>query len=106
MWSRMNTSRTNALVTVITLFTILANGCSPKRADIVVATIGEQPITIADYEALYVKSNGSKEHGQSASQEDREKFLDLMTKFRLKIADAYASGLAKDPHVLDRKSVV
>ncbi len=100
MWSRMNTSRRNAFVASFIVFTVLASGCSPKRADIVVATIGEQPITIADYEALYIKSNGSKEHGQSASQEDREKFLDLMTKFRLKLTDAYASGLAKDPHVL------
>jgi len=100
MRSRMNTSRTNALIAVLTLFTFLSNGCAPKRGDIVVATIGDQPITISDYEALYVKSNGSREHGQSASQEDREKFLDLMTKFRLKLADAYTNGLAKDPQVL------
>jgi len=85
------------------LFTIalLAHGCSPKHGDILVAKVGSEPITIADYEKLYEKSSGSRDQARSTSMEDREKFLGLMTNFRLKLADAYRQGLDKSPEVRD-----
>jgi len=76
------------------------SGCAPKHGDIIVASIGDSTITMADYENLYIKSNGSREMGAKATMEEREKFLDLMTKFRLKLADAYRRGLDKSPEVL------
>ena len=76
-------------------------GCSPKHSDIVVARIGDSTITMAEYENLYVKSNGSRDVGMKATMDEREKFLDLMTKFRLKLADAYRRGLDKSPEVLN-----
>ena len=72
-------------------------GCSPKQHDAVVATVGNTPITLTDYEELYIKSNASREQAAKSTQEEREKFLDLVTKFRLKLADAYNEGLDKDP---------
>ena len=80
--------------------TSLLAGCSPRHGDIVVARIGDSTITMADYESLYIKSNGSREMGAKATMEEREKFLDLMTKFRLKLADAYHRGLDKSPEVM------
>jgi peptidyl-prolyl cis-trans isomerase SurA len=79
----------------------LVAGCSPKQHDIIVAKLGDSTITLADYENLYVKSNGSREMGAKATLDEREKFLDLMTKFRLKLADAYRRGLDKSPDVLN-----
>jgi peptidyl-prolyl cis-trans isomerase SurA len=83
----------NAVVATIALLGILLGGCAPKLQDSIVAEIGNDKVTLGDYEALYVKSNGSREHGQSASLEEREQFLDLMIRYRLKLADAYAQGL-------------
>jgi peptidyl-prolyl cis-trans isomerase SurA len=74
---------------------ILILGCSPKEHDAVVATIGDEPLTLSDYEKMYVKSNGTREAGTAASQEDREKFLDLIVKYKLKLKDAYHQGLDK-----------
>lgn len=77
----------------------LISSCAPKHGEMVVATIGDDPISLPDYENLYIKSNGSREAAAATSQEDREKFLALMTKFRLKLADAYSRGLHKSAEV-------
>jgi peptidyl-prolyl cis-trans isomerase SurA len=68
---------------------LVLQGCSPKAQDMVVASVGNRDITLGEYEQLYVKSNGSREHGEQASPEDREHFLDLMINYRLKLAAAY-----------------
>lgn len=81
------------------LFVLILSGCSPKIPDTIVARVGDTPITVADFERMYVKSNGTREAGVSASQEDRERFLDLIIKYRLKLADAYDQGLQKRPDV-------
>ncbi|MBP1654703.1 MAG: hypothetical protein H6Q28_1259, partial [Bacteroidetes bacterium] len=62
-----------AAVVVLTLA-----GCSPKASEAVVASVGDEDITLTEYERMFVKSNGSREAGEKASQEEREKFLDLM----------------------------
>lgn len=84
-----------ALVSAALLYT----GCSPKAGDVVVAKIGANDVTLKDYENLYLKSSGTREQAAASTQEEREHFLDLMTKFKLKLADAYASGLDKRPEV-------
>jgi peptidyl-prolyl cis-trans isomerase SurA len=67
--------------------------CSPKQSDIVVAKIGADPVPLSEYENLYLKSAGTREQAATATQEERERFLDLLTKFKLKLSDAYDQGL-------------
>ncbi|MBI5474324.1 MAG: peptidylprolyl isomerase [Ignavibacteriae bacterium] len=74
-------------------------GCSPKAGDQIVAKVGKTDVTLRDYENLYLKSNTSREQAAASTQEERERFLDLMTKFNLKLADAYASGLDTRPEI-------
>lgn len=83
----------------ITIALFLA-GCSPKASDAVVASVENQDITLSEYERMYVKSNGSREAGEKATMEEREKFLDLMVKYRLKLADAHRDGMEKRPEVV------
>lgn len=78
---------------------LLYPGCSPKTGDVVVAKVGKNDVTLQDYENLYLKSSGNREQAAASTQEEREHFLDLMTKFKLKLADAYASGLDKRPEI-------
>jgi peptidyl-prolyl cis-trans isomerase SurA len=79
---------------------LLLAGCSPKEHEAIVAKVGDKPITLKEYEDLYVKSNGSREASAKSTQEEREKFLELVTKFRLKLTDAYQQGLDKKPELL------
>jgi len=94
-------SRTQVLhrLSVLAGSILLLAGCSPKEHEAVVATVGGKPITLKEYEDLYIKSNGSRETAAKSTQDEREKFLDLVTRFRLKLADAYAHGLDKTPDV-------
>jgi peptidyl-prolyl cis-trans isomerase SurA len=89
-----------ALVSAVVVLLVVFNGCSPKAGETVVASVGKTPITIADYEKLYERSNGSREAGVKAPQEERERFLDLMIRYRKKLADAYDRGLDRRPELM------
>ncbi|HMK38845.1 MAG TPA: peptidylprolyl isomerase, partial [Bacteroidota bacterium] len=78
----------------------MSAGCSPAEQDAIVATVGGQPIRLSEYEQQYLKSLGTREAGAATSQEDREKFLDLVVKYRLKLAGAHGEGLESRPEVL------
>lgn len=75
-------------------------GCAPKQQESIVANIGTAPITLTDFEKMYIRSNGSNALSNPVSQEERERFLDLMIKYRLKLTDAYRQGMEKRPEVL------
>jgi peptidyl-prolyl cis-trans isomerase SurA len=93
-------SNTRTLQFSFILAGLLLAGCSSKEHEAVVAKIGDRPITLKEYEDLYVKSNGSREAAAKSTQEEREKFLDLVTKFKLKLTDAYDQKLDKKPELL------
>jgi peptidyl-prolyl cis-trans isomerase SurA len=88
-----------ALVSAAVVVLVLLSGCSPKAGDTVVATVGKTPITLAEYEKLFERSNGSRDAGVKATQEERERFLDLMVRYRKKLADAYDLGLDRRPEL-------
>lgn len=88
------------IVLLAAMLSSLLAGCAPKREDVLVASIGKAPVTIADYEKLYVKSSGGSDSGATATQEDREKFLDLMVKYRKKLIDAYDKGMDRRPELM------
>lgn len=93
-----NPMRVFLSLTVI-LVTLLP-GCSPKAGDTVVANVGQHAITLADYENMYIKSNGTREQAAASTPEEREKFLGLVTNFRLKLSDAYSKGMNTRPEIL------
>lgn len=67
----------------------------------VVATVGSGSIALPEYESQYLKTLGSREAGTATSLEDRQKFLDLLVKYRLKLAGAYGAGLERKPEVIN-----
>ena len=83
-----------AVLTVVVL-----HGCSPKAQDEVVATVGPTPITLGQYESHYLKTLGTREAGEKTTLEERQKFLDLLVKYQLKLSDAYSRGMDKKPDV-------
>ena len=74
---------------------LILAGCAGSGAA-VVATIGKESLTLEDFEASYAKNNGGWEKGVAATQEERERFLDLLVKFRLKVTEATERGLLAD----------
>lgn len=61
-----------------------------------VADIAGDKISVEEFEQIYSKNNGGPEAAAKTSPEDRQKFLDLYVKFRLKVKEAYALGYGND----------
>jgi len=61
-----------------------------------VADIAGEKISLEEFEQVYAKNNGGWDVASKTSIEDRQKFLDLYVKFRLKVKEAYAFGYDKD----------
>ncbi|MBI4429364.1 MAG: peptidylprolyl isomerase, partial [Ignavibacteriales bacterium] len=79
------------LVASATFFSFI--GCSGSS---VVATIGPEKLTLDEFEETYAKNNGGWDASVTSSLEDRERFLDLIVKFKLKVLEAKSLGLLQD----------
>ena len=77
------------------VFAIGMAGCSGAY----VADIAGDKITAEEFEQVYAKNNGGWEAASKTSLDDKQKFLDLYVKFRLKVKEAYAKGYDKDPEL-------
>ncbi len=66
-----------------------------------VAVVGNQAITLEEFEELYAKNNGGWEKAAASTQEERERFLDLLVKFRLKVQEAKDRGLLQDTSLIN-----
>ena len=83
---------------ILILLTALGGfGCGASNPT--VATLGEELITMKDFETSYAKNNGGWDAGAKASLEERERFLDLLVKFRLKVKEAKSRGLLQDTSI-------
>ncbi len=76
---------------------LLVWGCDSSAP--AVATIGPETITLPEFERSYAKNNGGLEAGRASSLTQREEFLDLLVKFRLKVLEARNRGIQNDPEI-------
>ena len=76
----------------------LLAGCAGS-GPAVVAKIGDEAISLEDFEDSYAKNNGGWEKAATSTYEDRDKFLDLLVKFRLKVHEARERGLMADSSI-------
>lgn len=76
----------------------LLGGCAGSGSP-VVARVGSEPITLEEFEEQYAKNNGGWEKASTSTLEERERFLDLLVKFKLKVKEAYDRGLLADSSV-------
>ncbi|MCX6138028.1 MAG: peptidylprolyl isomerase [Ignavibacteriales bacterium] len=82
---------------------VMLCGCGGTKSS-VVAEIGKDPahkelITIDEFNEVYAKNNGGKDSAQSATTDEKAKFLDLYVNFKLKVKEAYERGYDKDPEI-------
>ena len=74
-------------------------GCSSKERDIVVAEVGTSHVKIDEYEKFFSRNSGGWDVARASTQPERERFLDLLTNYRLKLQDAYDRKLQEDPEL-------
>lgn len=74
------------------ILSVLTAGCGGAY----VADIAGEKISVEEFEQVYAKNNGGWDAASKTSIEDRQKFLELYVKFRLKVKEAYAHGYDKD----------
>jgi peptidyl-prolyl cis-trans isomerase SurA len=84
------------LVTLFLSLALLIAGCSSSP---VVLEYGPHKVTLKEYEAFYTKNSGGWEAAQQSSAQERERFLDLLTNYKLKLQDAEDRGLIHDADV-------
>jgi peptidyl-prolyl cis-trans isomerase SurA len=91
--------RGSSIPLLCSLSVILA-GCSPKLSDTVVLEVGKNQVTLHEYETFYLKSSGSIDLARQSSLDERERFLDLLTNYKLKLQDAYDRNIPNDSDVV------
>jgi len=74
-------------------------GCNPQQNDILLLEVGPDKVSLREYERFYERNAGAWETARKSSLEDREKFLDLLTNYKLKLRDAYTRNLVNEPDV-------
>lgn len=84
----------------ILLTTILLIGCSPKNSELIVAKVGDNPITLGEYEKFYSRNAGGLDAAKKSTLPEREDFLNLLLKYKLKLQDAYDKNLMSDPEIV------
>lgn len=78
---------------------LILAGCSPKEHDAIVATVAGQPITLSQYENQYLRNAPARDSARALSQADRQRFLDLMVDYHLKLEDAQRNDLENKPAI-------
>ncbi len=91
--------RFSTMITAVVIFLLAIDGIGCGGA--FVADIGGEKISVEEFEQTFAKNNGGREAAQKTSIEDRQKFLDLYTKFRLKVKEAKAAGYDKDHELVN-----
>jgi peptidyl-prolyl cis-trans isomerase SurA len=73
--------------------------CSPKAGESVVLEVGASKVTLKEYEDFYARNSIAGDTLANTPIEERERFLDLLTRYKLKLQDASDRNLAEDPEV-------
>jgi peptidyl-prolyl cis-trans isomerase SurA len=74
--------------------------CAPKTSDIVVLEVGPSKVTMSEYESFFTRNSGGWDVAKQSSMEERERFLDLLTNYKLKLRDAYDKNLINDSDIV------
>jgi peptidyl-prolyl cis-trans isomerase SurA len=90
----------SVLVVLLVLTGIVSvfSGCSSTKK-MVVAEIGNEKISLYDFEKQYLKTVGNIDTARNKSENEKKEFLDLLIKFRLKVKDGKDRGFTEIPEI-------
>lgn len=90
--------QTRLFIFLFSLFLLI--GCSPKTSELVVAKYGENEVKLGEYEKFYSRNIGGLDAAKKSTQQEREDFLNLLMKYKLKLQDAGDKNLLADPEII------
>ncbi len=89
--------QTIGLISFLIVFCLNSYNCN--RANKTLAEIGDEKITLGEYEKQYLKTVTSIDSAKNKSIDDKRTFLNLYINFRLKVKDARDRGLLNNPDI-------
>ncbi len=90
------------IVTIISFgLTLILASCAPEHSQIVLATYGNNKITMGQFEKAYADNVGSYEEAKNDSLSKLKKFLTLYVDFRMKLRNAWVRGYDNDQTLQD-----
>ena len=90
------------VVTIISFgLALILTSCAPEHSQIVLATFGNNKITMGQFEKAYANNVGSYEQAKKDSLAKLKKFLNLYVDFRMKLRNAWVRGFDKDQELQD-----
>jgi peptidyl-prolyl cis-trans isomerase SurA len=92
---KTNCNKMIVYILILWLFSFSFINCN--RANRTVAEIGNEKITLGEYEKQFLKTLPSLDSAKAKTLDDRKQFLDLYINFRLKVKDARERGLLDNP---------
>jgi peptidyl-prolyl cis-trans isomerase SurA len=86
---------------LVTLFLSLAlYGCASQSPDVVVLEVGPSKVSMREYENFFTRNSGGWDAAKQSTMEERERFLDLLANYKLKLLDAYDKNLINDTDIV------
>jgi peptidyl-prolyl cis-trans isomerase SurA len=76
--------------------TLTPSAKSNPSDKIIIATVGADKLSLSDFETSFAKNNGGPEKAAELKMEDRERYLDLLIRFKTKVYEARQQGLVRD----------
>lgn len=93
----MNKFKMYGFLLAITLLAFTVTNCN--RAGKTLVELGDDKITLGEFEKQYLKTVGNLDSAKIKSIEDKKQFLNLYINFRLKVKDARERGLLNNAEI-------
>ncbi len=95
--NKMNKFKMYGILLVIAMLAFTASNCN--KANKTLVDIGDDKITLGEFEKQYLKTVGSLDSAKNKSIDEKKQFLNLYINFRLKVKDARERGLLNNPDI-------
>lgn len=93
----MNKFKMYSFFLTLALLAFTATNCN--KAGKTLVELGDDKITLGEFEKQYLKTVGNIDTARNKSIEDKKQFLNLYINFRLKVKDARERGLLSNPEI-------
>lgn len=86
-----------AILLIISIIAFTGSSCNKAKKTLV--DIGNEKITLGEFEKQYLKTVGNVDSARNKPIEEKRQFLNLYINFRLKVKDARERGLLNNPDI-------
>ena len=95
--NKLNTLKMYGILLFLAIIAFSSGNCG--RANKTLAELGDEKITLGEFEKQYLKTAGSLDSAKVRTLDEKKQFLNLYINFRLKVKDARERGLLDNPDI-------